>query len=178
MKERKVATKTEQIIIDSRYKNSGTHNDYVIDLKGMNTNGNTYSNVFFSNFDQVVGIKVLGVFIKGTEDDSPSPTEATAIDFICPQIPKAAQSLSAAHGYVWCRVPLVRNYASSGNNLQDQWWEGLGGKTRYFAPTQLTELSISLYDNLQPSGLYDSSNADAHPNYLIVEITSLEREQA
>ena len=177
MKERKVATKTEQIIIDSRYKNSGTHNNYVIDLKGMNTDGNTYSNVFFSSFDQVVGINVLGVYIKGTSDNSISVDDPSAVDFVCPQIPKVAQQLGAAHGYVWCRVPLLRNYTGAdNNNLKDQWWDAPKSKTQYFAPMQLTELSISLYNNLQPSGLYDSGNADAHPNYIVVEITSLKRE--
>ena len=177
MKERKVATRTQQIIIDSRYKNKGTHNDYSIDLKGVNTNGNTYSNVFFSTFDQVVGIKVLGVFIKGTQDDTMAVADPSAIDFVCPQIPKIAQQLGAAHGYVWCRVPLILNYTGAANtNHRDQWWETPSSKTQYFAPIQLTELSISLYNNLQPSTLYDSGNADAHPNYLIVEITSLERE--
>jgi hypothetical protein len=178
MKERKVATRTEQIIIDSRYKNSGTHNNYVIDFKGMNTDGNTYSNVFFSNFDQVVGIKVVGAFIKGTVDGTAAVTDSTAVDFVCPQIPRPAQQLGAAHGYVWCRVPLIRNYGGAdNNNLQDQWWEAPRTTTRFFQPTQLTELSISLYNNLQPSTLYDSSQPDGHPNYLILEVTSLDREQ-
>jgi len=172
MKERQVATKTEQIIIDSRYRTKGANNDYTISLKGTgSTSSNTYSNVFFSSFDQVVGIRVLGVFIKGTLDGTGS--EVTAVDFVCPQIPKKAQQLSAAHGYVWCRVPLIRNYTGVDNSaLRDQWWEAPPSKTQFFPPQQLTELSISLYSNLLTITDYTDT-----PNYLIVEITSLERHQ-
>ena len=183
MKERKVATKTQQIIIDSRYKTSGVENDYVIDLKGLQQpTGNTYSNVFFSSFTHVVGIRVLGVMIKDTIDVTPNVTDPTAIDFVCPQIPKTAQQLSATHGYVWCRVPLVRNYkGANNNNLQDQWWPAPKANTQFFAPQQLSELHISLYTNITtgtgPGGseLYGGAGSDAHPNFLIVEITSLDR---
>ena len=172
MKERQVATKTEQIIIDSRYRTSGDHNDYTISLKGIGSmTSNTYSKVFFSNFDQVVGIRVIGVFIQNTRVDNSSLI--TGVDFVCPQIPKKAQQLSAAHGYVWCRVPITRRYAwLDGTNLRDQWWEAPYAKTQLFPPQQLTELSISLWGNLPTPELYSDKD-----NYLIVEITSLERHQ-
>ena len=174
MKERKVATRTQQIIIDSRYRKSGFENEYVIDLKGLNTNGTTYSNVFFSSFDQVVGIKVLGVFIKDTVTDV--ATEFTAVDFVCPQIPQIAQQLGAAKGYVWCRVPLCNRYqASASNNIQDQWWEAPHSKTQFFPPRQLSELSISLWTNEKTPVLYGGDEDNSHPNYLIVELTSLDR---
>ena len=180
MKERQVQTRTQQIIIDSRAKTSGTgDNDYVIDLKGkQSASSNAYSNVFFNNFDSVVGIKVLGVFIKATNDITVAVTDATAIDFVCPQIPQIAQQLSAEHGYVWCRVPLIRNYTGSGvdpSTLQDQWWEAPPSKTQYFPPTSLTQLDISLWTNEATSVKYGTGSE--HPNYLIVELTYLDRPQ-
>ena len=180
MKERKVATRTQQIIIDSRYKKSGSDNDYVINLRGVGGQSGTatqnlYSNVFFSSFDQVVGIKVLGVFIKDTQTVASAVTGATAIDFVCPQIPQMAQQLQAQHGYVWCRVPLTRNYIIGATDpiLQDQWWEAPSSKTQFFSPRQLSELNISLWTNEATPASY--GNGTEHPNYLIVEITSLDR---
>ena len=172
MIERRVPTKTQQVIIDSRYKTSGSSNAYVIDLKGSHGSGNTYSNVFFSNFDSVVGIKVIGVFIKNTSNVVAHST--TGIDFVCPQIPKIAQQLSAPHGYVWCRVPLVRNYdPAAATVLEDQWWEAPHSKTQYFPPTQLSRLEIFMWTNNDPPSLY--YNNVENDNYLIVEFTFLDR---
>lgn len=184
MIERKVTTKTIQVILDSRYKKSGTDADYVINLHGVGgqpstSTQNTYSNVFFSNFDQVVGVKVLGVFIKNTAAE-PSTSEATAVDIVCPQIPKMAQQLQAQHGYVWCRVPLIRRYnyienipANPGATsiLVDQWWEAPPSNAQLFHPRKLSELSISLWTNEATPVLYEQ------PNYLLVEMTLLDRPQ-
>ena len=110
MKERKSATITQQIILDSRYKTSGTDGEYMIDLTGLNTNGTTYSNVFFSNFEDVIAMKVLGVFIKNIDAQRVVADGGIYVDILCPQIPHKGQQLQAHHGYVWCRVPLERTY--------------------------------------------------------------------
>jgi hypothetical protein len=190
MIERKVATRTVQIVLDSRYKKSGTDGDYVINLRGVggqpNTaTQNTYSNVFFSNFEQVVGIKVLGVFLKDTAAATtlpvPASPPATAIDIVCPQIPKKAQQLQAQHGYVWSRVPLIRNYnymvnlsvdPGATSVLIDQWWESPPSNVQLFPPQEITELSISLWTNEPTPVIYEN-----HPNYLLVEMTVLDRPQ-
>ena len=189
MIERKVATRTVQIVLDSRYKKSGTDGDYVINLRGVggqpNTaTQNTYSNVFFSNFDQVVGIKVLGVFLKEAAPDNPEtlpPVAATAVDIVCPQIPKKAQQLQAQHGYVWSRVPLIRNYnyrqdvstePGATSILVDQWWESPPSNVQLFPPQEITELSITLWTNEPTPVIYEN-----HPNYLLVEMTVLDRPQ-
>lgn len=188
MIERKVATKTVQIVLDSRYKKSGTDGDYVINLRGVggqpNTaTQNTYSNVFFSNFDQVVGIKVLGVFLKNTAaatSDPLLPDAATAVDIVCPQIPKKAQQLQAQHGYVWSRVPLIRNYNYIVNTpdpgatsiFEDQWWESPPSNVQLFPPQEITELAITLWTNEPTPVIYEN-----HPNYLLVEMTVLDRPQ-
>jgi hypothetical protein len=177
MIERRVPTKTQQIIIDSRFRTSGDSNAYVIDLKGIHGSGNTYSNVYLSSFDQVVGIKVLEVYIENTQAIAiSSTTRPTAVDFVCPQIPKPAQQLWGPQGYVWCRVPLMRHYtATDPNNLVNQWWQAPHSKTQYFPPTQISRLEITLYPN-SPFLTTPFVGALGDPNnYLIVEITSLDR---
>ena len=178
MIERRVPTKTQQIIIDSRFRTDGDPNNYVIDLKGLHGTGNTYSNVYLSEFDQVVGIKVLEVYIENTITLGPiSSTRPTAIDFVCPQIPKPAQQLWGPQGYVWCRVPLKRHYFGDDlNNLINQWWQAPQSKTQYFPPVQLSRLEISLHTNgPNVSHLYSTMSGSDPNNYLIVEITSLDR---
>ena len=185
MKERKSATITQQIILDSRYKTSGTDGEYMIDLTGLNTNGTTYSNVFFSNFKDVIAMKVLGVFIKDTLEARVVPDGGIYVDILCPQIPYKGQQLQAHHGYVWCRVPLERNYNyidpragrpatdSSMSVLTDQWWQTTDTRTRYFPPHTFKQLDISLkrFTNVSPSAL----ETLVTPNYLIVEVTRLNR---
>ena len=178
MIERRVPTKTQQIIIDSRYRTEGDPEKYVIDLKGIHGSGNTYSNVFFSNFDQVVGIKVLEVYIENTirRGEFSLITRPTAVDFVCPQIPKPAQQLWGPQGYVWCRVPLMRNYNSDDpSSLINQWWQAPHSKTQYFPPTQLSRLDISLYGNIHHIPELFRTEGGEPNNYLIVEITSLDR---
>ena len=183
MIERAVKTQTQQIIIDSRFRSSGTETDYIIDLKGVqdNVGGNAYSNVFYSNFNDVVGIKVLGVFIKATDTITALPADATAVDFICPQIPPMAQQLSGQYGYVWARVPLIRNYTAAAVSpsaiLADQWWEAPPSKTQYFPPQRLTELSITLRPNTTAAPLPVYGDPTNNSNYLIVELTTLDRSQ-
>ena len=179
MKERQVSTRTQQIILDSRFKTSGNNNEYVIDLKGkQSSTTNAYSNVFFNSFDSVVGIKILGVYIRNTK--VVGTAAITAVDVVCPQIPQIAQQLSGPKGYVWCRVPLIRNYAAdtlSDNLLNDQWWEAPTSKTQYFPPTSLTQLDISLWTNNNPPVLWTNVGAGApdNENYIIAELTYLDR---
>ena len=180
MIERHVPTKTQQIIIDSRFRTEGDPNNYVIDLKGLHGTGNTYSNVYLSEFDQIVGIKVLEVYIENTlRVGYPSTVlMPTAVDFVCPQIPNPAQQLWGPQGYVWCRVPLKRNYISDEPTcLINQWWQAPCSKTQYFPPTQLSRLEISLFDNIpNVPRLFRPDGGPSEPNnYLIVEITSLDR---
>lgn len=184
MKERKSATITQQIILDSRYKTSGTDGEYMLDLTGLNTNGTTYSNVFFSNFEDVIAMKVLGVFIKETSAAEVVADGGIYVDVLCPQIPHKGQQLQAHHGYVWCRVPLERNYnyidprsgrpsPTSMSVLTDQWWQTTDTRTRYFPPHTFKQLDISLkrFTTTAPPELQSFDK----PNYLIVEVTRLNR---
>ena len=171
-------TRTEQIIIDSQHKLSGTNNDYIIDLKGINTNGNTYSSAFLNRFDYVVGIRVLGATIKESLETTTNVENITAVDFVCPQIPLSAQQLSGPLGYVWFRLPLVLNYrGSNSRNLYSDYFDFPESKTYYFEPTKLDRLSISLYQNSKPPVLYDTTNDSTHRNFFIVEITYLDRDK-
>ena len=162
--------KTQYLIIDSDFVD-GTNNSFSVTF-GLK------SNTFIQEMKDVVGIKLLDVYITQIGDTGTGGTGNAAkyVDIICPDIPMAGQILCERSGQVFARVPLERDAdGGTGYVVHDKEWKSYTHETRYFNPISIKTLHFKMFE-YQGDGDYVPLQPDAE-FYMVLEITTMDYTQ-
>lgn len=151
------------------------------------TNPQTYSsNIFIQEMRNVIGLKLVDFYVTqiATCEKEVGNTSSLAvkyIDILCPDIPDQAQILDERKSKIFARVPLERDFSSSGPSnvvVNDKQWKSFTRQTNYFNPISIKQLNFQLWEltgqaePLDP-GTYQPLQPDAN-FYMILEVTTVD----
>ena len=199
-----VSKRIQYITVDSEFVSSSNIRSGVYTLGGNNNfsvnfgtsisknNGTSTvnsSNIFIQEMRNVIGLKLVDFYVTQIatcekEVGNTSPLAVKYIDILCQDLPDQAQILDERKSKIFARIPLERDFSSSGPSnviVNDKQWKSFTRQTNYFNPISIKQLNFQMWEltgqdtisNPTGPGTYQPLQPDAN-FYMVLEVTTVD----
>jgi hypothetical protein len=192
-----VNKKVQYLTVDSEYIVSsntvvngysmGGNNNFTVNF-GTSSSAIT-SNIFVQELRNVIGIKLVDFYVTQIASceqnvSNTSPLAVKYIDILCPDLPDQAQILDERKSKIFARIPLERDFSSTGPSnviVNDKQWKSFTRQTNFFNPLSIKQLSFQLWELTGQNtvtdpygpGTYQPLQPDAN-FYMVLEVTTVD----
>jgi hypothetical protein len=199
-----VNKRVQYITVDSEFVSSsnirsggytlGGNNNFSVNFGTSTSNNNgsytvNSSNIFIQEMRNVIGLKLVDFYVTQIatcekEVGNTSPLAVKYIDILCQDLPDQAQILDERKSKIFARIPLERDFSSSGPSnviVNDKQWKSFTRQTNYFNPISIKQLNFQMWEltgqdtisNPTGPGTYQPLQPDAN-FYMVLEVTTVD----